>query len=57
MKISIHKPKAITTSKETTHCKLEIDGKMVEQVMKFNYLGVNVISSENVVMVIKSELN
>ena len=28
MKISIHKTKAMTVSKETLRCKLEIDGRM-----------------------------
>ena len=37
MKTSIHKTKA---TKEPLLCKLEIDGRMVEQVMQFNYLGV-----------------
>ena len=49
MKISIHKTKAMTVSKEPLCCKLETDGKMVEQVMQFNYLGVNITSSGNLV--------
>ena len=43
----IHKTKAMTISKEPLRCKLEIDGRMVEQVMEFNYLGVNISSSAN----------
>ena len=35
--------------KEPLRWKLEIDGRMVEQVMKFNYLGVNITSSGNMV--------
>jgi hypothetical protein len=32
---------------------LEVDGRMVEQVMKFNYLGVNINNSRNLVKEIK----
>ena len=49
MKISIHKTKAMTISKEPLCCKLEIDGRIVEQVMEFNYLRVNITSSGNLV--------
>ena len=38
--------KAMTTGKEPILCKLEIVGKMVEKGMDFNYLGVNITSSE-----------
>ena len=41
MEISIRKTKTMTTSKEPIGYNLEIDNRMVEQVMKFNYLGVN----------------
>ena len=47
MKISVHETKAMTISKDPVRSKLEIDGWMVEQVMKF-YLDVNVIRSRNV---------
>ena len=33
MKSSVHKTKAMTTSKESISCKLEIDGRMIEQVI------------------------
>ena len=55
MKISIDKSKAITISKDPIRCKLEIHGKMVEQVMEFNYLGVNITSSGNLVKELKSK--
>ena len=45
----------MTTSKEPLRCKLEIDGRMVEQFMKFNYLGVNIASSRNLVKEIKTK--
>ena len=38
MKISIHKTKAMTISEEHTRCKLEIDGRMIEQIMEYNYV-------------------
>ena len=36
-------------------CKFEIDGKMVEQVMEFNYLDLNITSSGNLVKENKSQ--
>ena len=45
----------MTISKEPLRCKLEIDGRMVEQVMEFNYLGVNITSSRNLVKAIKTQ--
>ena len=45
--------KAMTISKEPICSKLELDGKMVEQEMGFNYLGVNNTSSGNLVKEIK----
>ena len=45
----------MTTSKEPLRCKLEIDGRMVEQFMKFNYLGVNIVSSGNLAKGIKTQ--
>ena len=45
----------MTISKEPIRCKLEIDGRMVEQIMEFNYLGVNIISSGNLVKEIQTE--
>jgi hypothetical protein len=38
MKISGSKTKAPTVSKEPLRCELEIQGNIVEQVMKFKYL-------------------
>ena len=34
-------------------CKLEIDGRVVEKVIEFKYLGVNITSSGNLVKEIK----
>ena len=36
-------------SKEPIRCKLEVDGRMVEQVMEFYCMGVNITSSGNLV--------
>ena len=41
--------KTIYISKDSIHCKLEIDGRMVEQITEFNYLGVNITSSGNLI--------
>ena len=46
MKIPFHKTKAMTISKETLRCKLEIDGMMVKRVMELNYLDVNITVQE-----------
>ena len=45
VKVSLDKTKTLTAAKQ----KLEIDGRMVEQDMKYNYLGVNITSSGNLV--------
>ena len=45
----------MTISKEPLRCKLEIDGTIVEKVMEFNNLGVNIGSSENLVKEIKPQ--
>jgi len=44
MKISISKTKTSTVSKEPLRCKLEVQGKIIEQVMNFKYSGVEVTS-------------
>ena len=45
----------MTISNEAICCKLEIDGRMTEQVMEFNNLGVNITSSGNLVKYIKTQ--
>ena len=40
--ISVTKTRAMTTSKTPLRCKLEIDGKSVQQEMKFKYLGIEI---------------
>ena len=45
----------MTVSKEPKRCKLEIDERIVEQVMEFNHLGVNITSSENLAKEIKTQ--
>ncbi|XP_045466553.1 uncharacterized protein LOC123675250 [Harmonia axyridis] len=44
MLINTTKTKCMVTSKEPIRCKLEIDGKMVEQVREFTYLGADITS-------------
>ena len=55
LKISIHKTKATTLSKKPLLNKFQIDGRMIEQVIKFCYLGVNITSSGNLVKEIKTQ--
>jgi hypothetical protein len=52
MKMSIHKTKAVTVSKEPISCKLEMYGKMVEKSYGI-YRNVKITSSENLVKEIK----
>ena len=42
MTISASKTKCMTTSKTPLRCKLEVDGKIIQQVMKFKYLGISI---------------
>jgi len=47
MEVSTGKTKSMVISKDPIRCKLEIDKKIIEQVMKFNYLGVEISSERN----------
>ncbi|XP_044767088.1 uncharacterized protein LOC123322993 [Coccinella septempunctata] len=40
MKISVAKTKCMTTSKIPIRCKLEIEGQIIQQEMRFRYLGI-----------------
>ncbi|KAI4480031.1 hypothetical protein M0802_014287 [Mischocyttarus mexicanus] len=44
MIISAEKTKCLTISKEPIRCKLETNGRIIEQTMTFNYLGVEITS-------------
>lgn len=44
MKINTEKRKSLVISKEPVRCKLEVEGKTIEHVMAFKYLGVNITS-------------
>jgi hypothetical protein len=46
----------MTISKEPIHCKLGIDGRIVKQVMEFNYLVVNIITSGNLEKEIETQV-
>lgn len=48
MTISAQKTKCMTTSKEPLRCKLEVDGQVIQQEMKFKYLGIDITSYGNV---------
>lgn len=47
MKISTGKTKCMVVSREPVRCKLEMNGAIIEQVMSFNYLGVEITSDRN----------
>ena len=44
LKISPKKTKSLTISKELLRCKLQIYNTIIEQVLSFNYLGVQITS-------------
>jgi hypothetical protein len=46
----------MTISMEPIGCKLKIDGRIVEQYVNFNYFGVNITSSGNLVNKLKHKL-
>ena len=45
----------MTLSKERLRCKLEIGGRMVEQVMEFNYLDINITNSGSLIKEMKTQ--
>jgi hypothetical protein len=45
MKILTNKQKTTTACKGSLRCKLEIQGKMVEKMMSFKYLGLEVTNN------------
>lgn len=47
MRIATEKTKSIVISKEPIRCKLETCGKIIEQVMRFVYLGAEISSERN----------
>lgn len=48
MTISAKKTKCITTAKEPLRCKLEVDGQVIQQELKFKYLGIDITSYGNI---------
>lgn len=48
MTISSQKTKCMTTSREPLRCKLAIDDEIIQQEMKFTYLGIEISSSGDV---------
>lgn len=49
MTISIEKTKSLVMSKDPIRCKLMVDGRTIEQVMQFNYLGSHITSCRNLI--------
>ncbi|XP_060524527.1 uncharacterized protein LOC132700944 [Cylas formicarius] len=56
MTISAQKTKCMTTSKEPLRCKLEVDGQVIQQEMKFKYLGIDITSYVNVVDEVRQQV-
>lgn len=48
MRVSKQKTKCLTTSREPLRYKLEIKGTVIEQVMSFKYLGINISSARDI---------
>lgn len=48
MKISFTKTKCMTTSKMPIRCKLEVEGEIIQQVMRFRYLGIELSGYDEV---------
>lgn len=49
MQVSIEKTQLMIISKEPIRCKLEMNNKIIQQVMKFNYLGVITSSDRDLI--------
>lgn len=55
MQVSTQKTQCMVISKDPVRCKLEINGKIIEQVMQTRYLGVNISSSNNTAQEVKMQ--
>lgn len=57
MFIFTEKTQLIVISKEPTRCKLEVNNKVVQQFMKFNYLGSITSSDRDLIEKIRIQAN
>ncbi|XP_048521459.1 uncharacterized protein LOC125504114 [Dendroctonus ponderosae] len=57
MTISINKAKGMKIAREPVRCKLAIEDKIIEQVLQFRYLGVDLSSSHDPVKDPRSKIN
>jgi len=55
MQISTQKTQAMVITKAPIRCKLEVNGKSIQQVMQFKYLGVDISSDNNTRCEVKSQ--
>lgn len=55
MKIATEKTKAMVIAKEPVRCKLMVEEKVIEQVRKFKYLGLEITSNRNIVEEVRSQ--
>lgn len=56
MIISSEKTKCMTTSAEPIRCKLEVDGKVIQQEMKFMYLGIELSANASIDKEVKRQI-
>ncbi|XP_060534516.1 uncharacterized protein LOC132706935 [Cylas formicarius] len=57
MNISISNAKCISIVKDPLRCKLVVEDKPIEQVMRFRYLGIDISSTHGPVKDIRSQIN
>ena len=56
MEISLKKTKCLSTSKANQKCEIKLGDTILEQVAKFNYLGVEISSNGNLREVVKTQV-
>ncbi|KAH1028339.1 hypothetical protein HUJ05_001700 [Dendroctonus ponderosae] len=57
MTISINKTKSMTIAREPVGCKLAIENKIVEKVLQFKYIGIDLSSSHDPVKDLRIQIN
>lgn len=56
MEISTNKTKCMCISKNPIRCKLEVNGKIIQQVMDFKYLGIHISSSRRLIDEVRTQV-
>lgn len=57
MQISIEKTQLMVISKEPIRCKLEVNNRAIQQVMKFNYFGIKTSSNRDLTGKVQAQTN